>query len=337
MDFGVFDHIDTDGQNLRDFYASRLRIVEHCERAGFYAYHIAEHHGTPLGLAPSPGLFLSAAFQRTTKMRLGPLVFILPLYDPLRLIEEIAMLDQMSGGRLELGIGRGTSPLEAALFNSDHQQSAPRYAEALEVILKGLTHKTLDYEGQFYRYTNVPIELSPLQLPHPPLWIGGHSVDGAARAAKLGANYVTQDTAEGTRPYMDSYRATWKEASPGKPLPKLGLLRFILVADSDAEAERLARRAYPKWHAAYDHLHRKHGLVHERGARTADFGVTFDENVRGVYGGPAKVARELRQQAETAGINYCVGQFSFGDLSETEVARSIALFGSEVMPALRGL
>ena len=337
MEFGVFDHIDSDGQALRDFYAARLRIVEHCEHAGFYAYHIAEHHGTPLGLAPSPGLFLSAAFQRTTRMRLGPLVLILPLYDPLRLIEEISMLDQMSGGRLELGIGRGTSPLEAALFNSDHQQSAPRYAEALDVILKGLTHKTLSHEGAFYRYKDVPVELSPLQQPHPPLWIGGHSVDGAARAAKLGANYVTQDTAEATRPYMDSYRAAWKEASPGKNLPKLGLLRFIVVADSDAAAEKLARRAYPKWHAAYDHLQKKHGLIHERGARTADFGVTFDQNVRGVYGSPAKVARELRQQAETAGVNYLVGQFSFGDLSETEVARSIAFFGSEVMPALRGL
>ena len=337
MDFGVFDHIDSDGQNLRDFYATRLRIVEQCECAGFYAYHIAEHHGTPLGLAPSPGLFLSAAIQRTTRMRLGPLVFILPLYDPLRLIEEISMLDQMSGGRLELGIGRGTSPLEAALFNSDHKQSAPRYAEALEVILKGLTQKTLNHEGQFYRYKDVAIELSPLQQPHPPLWIGGHSVDGAARAARLGANYVTQDTAKGTRPYMDSYRAAWKEASPGKPLPKLGLLRFIVVADTDAAAEKLARRAYPKWHAAYDHLYKKNGLVHERGAKTESFDVTFTEGVRGVYGSPAKVARELGQQAEIAGINYLVGQFSFGDLSETEVARSVALFGSEVMPVLRDL
>jgi alkanesulfonate monooxygenase SsuD/methylene tetrahydromethanopterin reductase-like flavin-dependent oxidoreductase (luciferase family) len=337
MEFGVFDHIDSDGQALRDFYARRLRIVEHCERAGFYAYHIAEHHGTPLGLAPSPGLFLSAAIQRTCRMRLGPLVFILPLYDPLRLIEEIAMLDQMSGGRLELGIGRGTSPLEAALFNSDHKQSAPRYAEALDVILKGLTHKVLNHEGPFYRYKDVPIELSPLQQPHPPLWIGGHSVDGAARAAKLGANYVTQDTAEATRPYMDSYRAAWKQAQGDKPLPKLGLLRFIVVADSDAAAEKLARRAYPKWHAHYDHLYRKHGLFHERGAKTEGFEVTFDEGVRGIYGSPAKVARELREQAEIAGVNYLVGQFAFGDLSEAEVARSIALFGSEVMPALRGL
>jgi alkanesulfonate monooxygenase SsuD/methylene tetrahydromethanopterin reductase-like flavin-dependent oxidoreductase (luciferase family) len=337
MDFGVFDHIDSDGQDLRDFYATRLRIVEHCERAGFYAYHIAEHHGTPLGLAPSPGLFLSAAFQRTTRMRLGPLVFILPLYDPLRLVEEIAMLDQMSGGRFELGIGRGTSPLEAALFNSDHTQSAPRYAEALAVILKGLTHKTLNHEGPFYRYKDVPIELAPVQLPHPPLWIGGHSVDGAARAARLGANYVTQDTAEATRPYMDSYRAAWREAHGDKTLPKLGLLRFIVVAGSDAEAETLARRAYPKWHTHYDHLYRKHGLFHERGAKTESFDVTFNEGVRGIYGSPAKVARELRRQAEIAGVNYLVGQFSFGDLSETEVARSIALFGREVMPALKGM
>jgi alkanesulfonate monooxygenase SsuD/methylene tetrahydromethanopterin reductase-like flavin-dependent oxidoreductase (luciferase family) len=337
MEFGVFDHIDRDGQALRDFYATRLRIVEHCERAGFYAYHIAEHHGTPLGLAPSPGLFLAAAIQRTTRMRLGPLVFILPLYDPLRLIEEISMLDQMSGGRLELGIGRGTSPLEAALFNSDHKQSAPRYAEALEVILKGLTQKVLNHEGSFYRYKDVPIELSPLQKPHPPLWIGGHSVDGAARAAKLGAHYVTQDTAEATRPYMESYRAAWREAHGSKPLPKLGLLRFIVVADSDDAAEKLARRAYPKWHAHYDHLYRKHGLYHERGAKTESFEVTFDQGVRGIFGSPAKVARELRAQAEIAGVNYLVGQFAFGDLSEAEIARSIALFGSEVMPALKGI
>ena len=114
-------------------------------------------------------------------------------------------------------------------------------------------------------------------------------------------------------------------------------MRFIVVADSDAEAEKLARRAYPIWHHAYDHLYRKHGMFHERAAKTESFEVTFDKNVRGVYGSPAKVAHELRQQAETAGVNYLVGQFAFGDLSETEVARSVALFGSEVMPALRDL
>ena len=159
MDFGIFDHIDASGQALRDFYETRLRLVERYDRAGFYAYYVAEHHGTPLGLAPSPSVFLSAAIQRTKRLRLGPLVFILPLYNPLRLIDEIAMLDQMSGGRFEFGIGRGTSPLEAALFNSDHKQSPAVYAEALQVVLKGLTHPVLNHDGEFYRFKDVPMEI----------------------------------------------------------------------------------------------------------------------------------------------------------------------------------
>ena len=336
MEFGIFDHIDRTGRPLREFYETRLRLAEAYDRAGFYAYHVAEHHGTPLGMAPSPGIFLAAVAQRTRRIRFGPLVYILPLYNPLRLIDEIAMLDQMSGGRFELGVGRGTSPLEAALFNSDHSISARVYAEALEVILKGLTHATLDHAGEFYRFKNVSIELAPLQKPYPPLWIGGHSVDGAARAARMGANYVTQVDAEATRSYADSYRAAWREAHGDKPLPKVGLLRFILVAESDAEAERIARRAYPIWHNAYDHLHRKHGLAHERAEKTADFDVTFG-GLRGVCGSPATVTRMLRNLAETATINYLVGQFFFGDMSEAEVLRSVELFRREVMPALRGL
>src|ERR1700736_5351037 len=102
MEFGVFDHLDRYGGPLADFYEDRLRIAEACDRAGFYAYHLAEHHSTPLGMAPSPNIFLAALAQRTKRLRFGPLVFVLPLYHPLRLISEICMLDQMSGGRLEL-------------------------------------------------------------------------------------------------------------------------------------------------------------------------------------------------------------------------------------------
>ena len=91
----VFAVIDHSGQALRDFYATRLNLVERYDRAGFYAYHVAEHHGTPLGMSPSPTVFLSAAIQRTKRIGLGPLVLILPLYNPLRIIDEIAMLDQI--------------------------------------------------------------------------------------------------------------------------------------------------------------------------------------------------------------------------------------------------
>ena len=107
MKFAVFDHLDRSGPDLGRQYEDRLRLIELYEWAGFHAYHVAEHHGTPLGSAPSPGLFLAAVAQRTTTLRLGPLAYPLGLYHPLRLLEEICMLDVMSGGRLELGRGCG--------------------------------------------------------------------------------------------------------------------------------------------------------------------------------------------------------------------------------------
>src|ERR1700722_3403011 len=101
MRFGVFDHVDRGAGPLHAFYQDRLALTEEYDRAGFHAYHVAEHHATPLGCAPSPGLFLAAVAQRTTRLRFGPLVYTLPLYHPLRLLDEICMLDQISGGRLE--------------------------------------------------------------------------------------------------------------------------------------------------------------------------------------------------------------------------------------------
>src|SRR5258708_24881610 len=101
MEFGVFDHLDRYGGLLADYYEDRLKIAEAYDRAGFYAYHLAEHHSTPLGMAPSPSVFLASIAQRTKKLRFGPLVWAMPLHHPLRLLEEICMLDQLSGGQLQ--------------------------------------------------------------------------------------------------------------------------------------------------------------------------------------------------------------------------------------------
>src|SRR5580700_1965755 len=109
MKFGAFDHIDCSGVDLGTHLENRLKIAEAYDRCGIHGYHIAEHHGTPLGLSPSPSVFLSAVIQRTRRLRIGPLIYLLPLYHPLRLIEEVAMLDRMSGGRFMLGVGRGAS------------------------------------------------------------------------------------------------------------------------------------------------------------------------------------------------------------------------------------
>ncbi|HEY8693824.1 MAG TPA: LLM class flavin-dependent oxidoreductase, partial [Chloroflexota bacterium] len=108
--FGLFDWLDRGQADIAALYDQRLRLLEYADKAGYAIYHLAEHHGTPLGMAPSPNLFLATAAQRTRHIRLGPLVYIVPLYNPMRLAEEICMLDQLSGGRLELGVGRGSSP-----------------------------------------------------------------------------------------------------------------------------------------------------------------------------------------------------------------------------------
>ncbi len=112
MKFGVFDHLDDANIPQEQLFDNRLRLVEAYDRAGFHAYHVAEHHATPLGVAPSPGVWLAAIAQRTKRLRFGPLVYLLPLYHPLKLLEEICMLDPMSSGRLLIGVGRGISPIE---------------------------------------------------------------------------------------------------------------------------------------------------------------------------------------------------------------------------------
>src|SRR5579884_3601517 len=119
MKFGVFDHMDQAGVPLQQQFDERLKLIEAYDRLGFYAYQLAEHHGTPLGLAPSPGIFMAAVAQRTKRLRFGPLVYSLPLYHPVRLIEEICMLDHLSSGRLELGVGRGVSPIEVGFYGLD--------------------------------------------------------------------------------------------------------------------------------------------------------------------------------------------------------------------------
>src|SRR6267154_1819404 len=148
MKFGVFDHMDDAGIPLGQLYADRLQLVEAYDRAGLRGYHLAEHHSTPLGCAASPGLFLAAAAQRTKTLRFGPLVYLLPFYHPLRLIEEICMLDQLSGGRLEVGTGRGILPMEAKFYGLDPAELQGRYDEALEILRLGLSSDTLTYAGR---------------------------------------------------------------------------------------------------------------------------------------------------------------------------------------------
>lgn len=164
---GIFDHFDEDGRNITEQYADRLVLAEAYDRLGFYAYHLAEHHCTPHGRSPSPNLFLSSVIQRTRRLRVSQLVMLLNLYHPLRAFEEICMLDHLSNGRLEVGIGRGSLPMELTYFGVDPDVASSRYEEASQILANAMNGGVLNYRGQHFVLDDVPLTLSPHQRPHP--------------------------------------------------------------------------------------------------------------------------------------------------------------------------
>src|SRR3954464_13314383 len=170
MQFGIFDQNDRGPYQPAEQYENRLRLIEFYDSAGFRTYHMSEHHSTPLSLTPSPSVFLAAVAQRTRRIRLGPLVYVLPAHHPLRLAEEICMLDHLSRGRLEVGIGRGASPYELGMLNVDVAETKAMFDEALAIILMGLTTGRVDYTGRYYTFKDVRLPTRPYQQPYPPLW-----------------------------------------------------------------------------------------------------------------------------------------------------------------------
>lgn len=333
MDFGIFDHVDRNDLPLGDYYEARLQMIEQYDRSGFYAYHIAEHHATPLGMSPSPSVYLSAVAQRSTRLRFGPLVYLLPFYHPLRLLEEICMLDQMSRGRLEFGLGRGISPIEASFYGLDPSESQARFEEAFEVIRRGLSSDRLTFHGTYYAFDDVPLMMTTVQQPNPPLWYGLHSPESAERAAAKGYNMVSLDGIELARATGVRFREVWDETHHGGPDAKIGLCRFIVIAESDDEALALADRAYTRWNTSFNYLFKLKNVVPAHGKRPGYSEALADGRL--VAGRPETVARILGDQLGGTPYNYVIGQFVFGDMTLRESQTSVQLFTDHVMPALR--
>jgi alkanesulfonate monooxygenase SsuD/methylene tetrahydromethanopterin reductase-like flavin-dependent oxidoreductase (luciferase family) len=333
VEFGIFDHVDASGVAPYAFYQQRLALIERYEAAGFYAYHCAEHHLSPIGMVPSPNVFLAAVAQRTQRLRFGPLVYAVPLYHPLRLIEEICLLDQLSGGRLELGFGRGSSASENRYFGQNYEQAQQVYADTLEIVLDAFRRRAYSVPGAGPTYQDVPLHIEPFQKPHPPIWYGVHSVESAERAARQGLHLVSLDTAAETRAYAIRHRAVWRERNGDAPPPRVGISRFIVIAEDGAEALRIARRAYPRWHDNFNENGRRHGYVATH-PRPREFDGMAAAG-KAVAGDPQTVAEVLARDVDEAQADYLVGQFAFGDISLAEAQTTVDLFAAHVMPAVR--
>jgi alkanesulfonate monooxygenase SsuD/methylene tetrahydromethanopterin reductase-like flavin-dependent oxidoreductase (luciferase family) len=332
MRFGVFDHLDRDPTlPLAEQYEARLRVAEALDSAGFYGYHLAEHHLSRVGIAPSPSVYLAALAQRTRTLRFGPMIFAAPLYHPVRLVEEIAMLDQISRGRLEMGFGRGASAAEQRYFGQDPAAAQQVYSDTVATVLRAFTEKSMvvPVEDGMRR---MDLVVDSLQQPHPPLWYGAHSTESAARAARQGMSIISLDPPGETRQFIDAYLGAWRETHGGAPPPSLGFSTFVVVAATTEVALARARRAYAQWRENFYHASILHGHTPTH-ARPASFDAMAEQGRAAAGTGP-QVAAVLRQRMAETGANYCVVQIAFGDLTLDETLESVRLFARDVMPAV---
>ena len=199
-------------------------------------------------------------------MRLGPLVYLLPLYSPLRLVEEICMLDHLSHGRLDVGVGRGVSPYELKYHKVEHDQSREIFVDAFDCVSAGLTTDSLTYKGEHYVYENVPIALRPLQQPHPPFWYASSNEIGSTWGGEQGLHYVTLGPMALAKANIAAYKkALAKRGAPVQPKAEfpggaaIGVQRHIFVADTDAEAHRFGKPAMDRHLEHINWLRAKHG------------------------------------------------------------------------------
>lgn len=330
MQFGIFDQNDLGAADLTAHYEARLQLAAFYDQAGFDRYHVSEHHATPLSATPATGAWLSAVAQRTTRIRLGPLVYILPLRHPLQVAEEVCLLDHLSHGRFELGIGRGVSPFELGYHGVDAAESSAMLREGLDLLLRALTQDSVSFAGRFWQCRDVPIVLRPKQRPHPPLWMPSATVEHAARAAQGGFATVCNGPTPRIAEIVARFRAEWTRPAP---LPCIGLSRAMVLAETAAEAQAVARRAWRVHAISFLKLWRQHGAAPLNAVMSEDFA---DAEAAGLAfaGTPAQVRDALRAQVAATGVNYLVSRFAFGDQSQEEMLRSARLFAREVMPAL---
>lgn len=335
--FGIFDHIERRGDTLDGLYDGRLALLKDYDAAGFFGYHVAEHHATPLGMAPSPGIFLAAAAQCTRRIHLGPLVYLLPLYNPLRLISEICMLDHLSGGRLELGVGRGVSPFELAYYGVSFMDAREIFEEALEVIVAGLQGERLTHRGRYYRFDGVPLELRPKQRPHPPLWYGVSSPESLILAARRGMHMVGGGPIPVLRELTAAYRAEVvrhkgqpEDLNPHITEPIVGAIRHVYVAGDEREVEQIAAPAYKVFYHNITKLWQDFRTLPDYGF-TPDLTVARKHEVA-LVGTAGEVRDAVGRFFEQSGCNYLVLAFAWGGLSQNESHRSLERFVTAVMP-----
>jgi probable F420-dependent oxidoreductase len=313
------------------YYPEALEEVTRAEELGFDSVWMEEHHSVTNHYWPSPLTVLAGFATRTSRVRLGTDILVAAFYHPVRLAEDVAMLDVVSGGRFTLGIAIGYKPDEFALYDVPLERRGARFEEQL-AILKGLwTQERLSFKGRYYTVEG-RLEPKPVQTPHPPIWIGGWGDLTLGRAASLADNWIPGPTADlarllrGKQQFLDQRRAA------GKPAPtEWPLTRDLIIADSDRRARELAEAhimvAYRREYAGgWRHPFIDASVATDLDRLMAD---------RFIIGGPAECVAQIRRFVEHYGATHLVFRVFFPGMPHAHIMRELDLVAREVMPAFR--
>jgi alkanesulfonate monooxygenase SsuD/methylene tetrahydromethanopterin reductase-like flavin-dependent oxidoreductase (luciferase family) len=326
--FSVVDHYPTElARSLGDLYAELMEQVEAAEEWGFDSFWLAEHHFHEYGAVPRPPVWLAAAAQRTRRIRLGSAVVVLPFDHPLRTAEDYAMLDVLSGGRLNLGVGSGYLEHEFAGFGVSRDDKRARFDEALAVLLRAWTGERFSHEGRFFQVKDVRLNVRPVQQPRPPVWVATLRTDGAAAVGARGLPvmtipYASAETVDQMGEALAAYREAFVRAGgrPEDATVPFGL--HTHCAESTAQARAEAREPMDRY--VRTRLY----------AVQRPFETLLAQDVV-AFGDPEEIVRVARRY-EAAGFTHFLAICNFGGLPHKQVLRSMELLARHVIPRFAG-
>ena len=292
---------------LEEVYARALERIEVMDRTGFDAVWLAEHHFTTFSVCPSVHMMGMLAAARTKRLRIGTAVSLAALYHPLRLAEEVALLDMLSGGRVNWGAGRGFAHFEFKHFGVPAEESAERFREAVEIVLKAWTEERFSYKGTYFSFDDVEVLPKPLQGPHPPTWMAATSEGAIDWAASRGFSILMDPHSSTAEIGAKRRRYTEKLAEAGfsdagRDIP---MARLLALAPTQADAEAIARRGAQWLVDSYaGPQHAKQKTMHT--PRTYDGKEPVQHYLDSVilHGTPAAVVDQIAKLKEEIGLNY---------------------------------
>src|SRR5216110_411 len=350
MRFGTFFFFQAaPGLSHEDVIHRELEQMEWTEELGFDQIWLTEHHFIDYGLSVDPAALASAAASRTRRIRIGLAAAILPFHHPLRLAEQMALVDIISNGRLDVGVGRGNRPAEFRGYRVPQEESRERFDEAVEIMQRAWTEEGFSYDGRFFKVPEVSVIPKPVQRPHPPLYQVCVSKDGIENTALRGwpmLNSVLFGPVGQLVANRDIYVNTLDKAgrTPDEIaalLARWGVSRQIYVADTDARALEEAKAAELWYQESFrrfvipERIEDAHPTLQPGFRAMADRlkSVTWEGLVRETlaFGSPDTVARHI-ESMRSIGVGQILCWMNFGGLPQDKVRRSMELFAREVMP-----